>query len=358
MKLQIRIIGGNKMIYTVKIEQTYSYPKRMKYCAQTDTFIEKDCISLSYLRNVRQPYGWIKESGTPPCAHLDVIVMTDKKYKLGDEDTIKIIGVFRRNDGDHKLVGVLKDRDITDFSELTNSEKEDMHRLYPREDVGEGWFGHEIAEEIIKTFFQNKRRKTIIMVQHTQSQHHINNMIGAWGDWELTKFGREQAYEIGKWLLNENCDKGFSMYVSDLKRAFQTAQEINRTLNITPVVAEVIREVNAGAGNGKSREWYHSNKKPENEYYDSDYKPFDDAESDNDLWNRLYPFYQDIISNNQEKILIISHGTTLSFLQSMLIGDSFDALAKRRFIGLSGSVSKLTFETNGKVVINYLNQRI
>ena len=135
-------------------------------------------------------------------------------------------------------------------------------------------------------------------------------------------------------------------------------QEINRTLNITPVVAEVIREVNAGAGNGKSREWYHSNKKPENEYYDSDYKPFDDAESDNDLWNRLYPFYQDIISNNQEKILIISHGTTLSFLQSMLIGDSFDALAKRRFIGLSGSVSKLTFETNGKVVINYLNQRI
>lgn len=55
MKLQIRIIGGNKMIYTVKIEQTYSYPKRMKYCAQTDTFIEKDCISLSYSRNVRQP---------------------------------------------------------------------------------------------------------------------------------------------------------------------------------------------------------------------------------------------------------------------------------------------------------------
>jgi broad specificity phosphatase PhoE len=63
-------------------------------------------------------------------------------------------------------------------------------------------------------------------------------------------------------------------------------------------------------------------------------------------------------SNNQEKILIISHGTTLSFLQSMFIGDSFDALAKRRFIGLSGSVSKLTFEANGKVVINYLNQRI
>ena len=36
------------MIYTVKIEQTYAYPKRMKYVSKTDSFIEKDCDSLSY----------------------------------------------------------------------------------------------------------------------------------------------------------------------------------------------------------------------------------------------------------------------------------------------------------------------
>ena len=45
------------MIYTVKIEQTYAYPKRMKYVSKTDSFIEKDCDSLSYVRNVLQPYG-------------------------------------------------------------------------------------------------------------------------------------------------------------------------------------------------------------------------------------------------------------------------------------------------------------
>lgn len=43
------------MIYTVKIEQTYHYPNRMKYIAQTDSFVEKDVKSLSYERNVRQP---------------------------------------------------------------------------------------------------------------------------------------------------------------------------------------------------------------------------------------------------------------------------------------------------------------
>lgn len=144
------------MIYTVKIEQTYHYPNRIKYIAETDSFIEKDVKSIFYARNVRQPYGWIKESGTPPCEHLDVIVMTDKEYELGDEDRIKIIGVFKRNDGDHKLVGVLEDRDINDFSELTEAEKEDMHRLYPREDAGEGWFGRECAEEILREFFGKK----------------------------------------------------------------------------------------------------------------------------------------------------------------------------------------------------------
>lgn len=37
------------MIYTVKIGQTYAYPKRMKYVSKTDSFIEKDCDSLSYV---------------------------------------------------------------------------------------------------------------------------------------------------------------------------------------------------------------------------------------------------------------------------------------------------------------------
>mgnify|MGYP001086799488 CR=1 FL=1 len=29
------------MIYTIKIEQTYEYPNRMKYIPQTDSFVEK-----------------------------------------------------------------------------------------------------------------------------------------------------------------------------------------------------------------------------------------------------------------------------------------------------------------------------
>ena len=35
--------------------------------------------------------------------------------------------------------------------------------------------------------------KTIITVQHTQSVHHTNGMVGSWTDWDLTELGKKQA---------------------------------------------------------------------------------------------------------------------------------------------------------------------
>lgn len=150
------------MVYTAKIEQTYEYPNRMKYIAETDSFTRTDDKSLLYDRDFRWPYGWLKETGTPPCDHLDIIVMTDHRYELGQEERVRIIGVFRRNDGDHKLVGVTEDRDIRDLSGLTETEMADLRRLYPREDAGEGWFGHECACEIIAAYMEDKMQ-TVVM---------------------------------------------------------------------------------------------------------------------------------------------------------------------------------------------------
>ena len=111
-------------------------------------------------------------------------------------------------------------------------------------------------------------KKTIITVQHTESEHHLNGHAGAWGDWALTENGRKQAFEIGRWLLNEGCNDGFVMYCSDQRRASQTAEEINKTLNLTPIMSELIREVNAGEGNGKPWDWYDAHKIPAKEGYD------------------------------------------------------------------------------------------
>lgn len=69
------------MYATAVIEQTHRYPKRMRYHAETNTFVETE-------------------------------------------------------------------REIEDYGQLSEAEKEDLHRLYPRIGQGEGFFGREKAWEI------------------------------------------------------------------------------------------------------------------------------------------------------------------------------------------------------------------
>ena len=68
--------------------------------------------------------------------------------------------------------------------------------------------------------------KHIITVQHTQSVHHNNGMVGSWTDWDLTELGRTQADRIGRKLKEELAGKAVVLYSSDLKRARQTAEAI------------------------------------------------------------------------------------------------------------------------------------
>jgi inorganic pyrophosphatase len=140
------------------VEQTRDYVKRIAYDHKTNTFseTEHDCLFLH--RGFTHPYGWLKGSGTPPEEHLDVFLLTHENYSLGDELPVKIVGVFKRNDGDHKLIGVSPERKEIDFTQLPEHEKDDLYRLYPRVGDGEGWFGADVAKDIISDFYKYGRK--------------------------------------------------------------------------------------------------------------------------------------------------------------------------------------------------------
>ena len=71
--------------------------------------------------------------------------------------------------------------------------------------------------------------KQIITIQHTQSIHHTNGMVGSWTDWPLSELGISQAENIGIKLSKLLEGKNVVMYSSDLLRARQTAEiEIGR----------------------------------------------------------------------------------------------------------------------------------
>ncbi|MBO4914500.1 MAG: hypothetical protein J5449_04775 [Oscillospiraceae bacterium] len=128
------------------IEQTFAYPMRMIYRPETKDFIESEYGSLFHERGFPYPYGWIEGSGTPPEPHWDCLLLSDGTFGLGDRVSVRVVGVFRRGDGDHKYLAVETPREVYDYEELTDGEKDALHRLYPRVRDGEGWFGRDEAE--------------------------------------------------------------------------------------------------------------------------------------------------------------------------------------------------------------------
>ena len=194
--------------------------------------------------------------------------------------------------------------------------------------------------------------KTIITIQHTQSLHHTNGMVGSWTDWELSDFGKEQAEKIGKNLAEELSEK-YVIYSSDLLRAKQTAEIVGKHLGVEPIFKTELRERNLGEAVGKSVEWLRENMgKPERTVGD---RLFPSAESRREEWNRLKPFFDEITSNEEEYIIIVSHGDLLSVFNAMWLGLSVESLEKSELFGVSGGVSFLFENPEGKRFIKKMS---
>lgn len=188
--------------------------------------------------------------------------------------------------------------------------------------------------------------KTIITVQHTQSVHHTNGMVGSWTDWDLSELGVQQAKRIGEKLKIELADREFVMYSSDLKRAKQTAENIGDILGICPILRTELRERNLGRCCGKSVKWLRENQEMQEKTIDD--RLFSDAESRRDEWNRLKPFFDEIMSNEEENIIIVSHGDLLSVFNAMFLNLGVETINDCEMFGLAGGVSYMFENNEGK----------
>lgn len=203
--------------------------------------------------------------------------------------------------------------------------------------------------------------KRIITIQHTQSEQHINGMIGSHRDWDLTEVGIEQAHRIGKRLFGQVKDERFIMYSSDLIRAKHTAEIISGNLGIKPIYTEALREFNLGEAVGKSKEWAKNNRQCPvwtgtvdwaKNIYD---RPFSGAESKADVWNRVSEFLKSILASSEENIIIVSHDGTLSVLYAIWLGLDIKMLDKCNLSGKTGGVSVLCEDLEGNRIIKHLN---
>lgn len=195
--------------------------------------------------------------------------------------------------------------------------------------------------------------KTIITIQHTQSIHHTNGMVGSWTDWDLSELGVQQAKRIGEKLQGELAGREFIMYSSDLKRAKQTAENIGEYLGISPVLRTELRERNLGRCCGKSVKWLRENLEKQERTIDD--RLFSDAESRRDEWNRLKPFFDEVMGNEEENIIIVSHGDLLSVFNAMFLGLDVQSINQAEIFGLAGGVSFMFENDEGKRFIKKIS---
>jgi len=195
--------------------------------------------------------------------------------------------------------------------------------------------------------------KNIVTIQHAQSVHHTNGMIGSWTEWDLSELGINQAENIGKNLAKELLGKNYKMISSDLIRAKHTAEIVARHLKINYELTNVLRERNLGEAVGKSVEWAHANTIVWEKTIDD--KAFKNSESRRDTWNRLTPFFKDIIESKDENVIIVSHGDTLSLFNAMWIGLEVEMLNQFDLFGMAAGVSFLCQNNDGKRIIKRLS---
>ena len=75
---------------------------------------------------------------------------------------------------------------------------------------------------------------------------------------------------------------------------------------------------------------------------------FSDAESRRNEWNRLKPFYDEIMAKSDENIIIVSHGDLLSVFNAMFLGLNIETINKSEIFGLAGGVSHMFVNDDGK----------
>lgn len=198
--------------------------------------------------------------------------------------------------------------------------------------------------------------RKIYIIQHCQSEHHINNMTGGWTDTPLTELGKRHAEQIGLKLKTAIAGEDYTLYTSDLMRARQTADHIGEHLGLDIVEETDLREINTGAAIGMTREWADANRNPrKGSSFDIDYQEFQDGETWREFFFRVSHCMEEIVHSEQNNLIIVTHGGTLGYIIAWWMGFKIDMLEKAYFSASAGSISLLQTNPFQQHALHILN---
>lgn len=184
--------------------------------------------------------------------------------------------------------------------------------------------------------------KTLYVVTHPQSVHHVEGKVGGWYDTGLTDLGRRQAEAIAARLADLCAGQAPGLISSDLLRCSQTADIIGRRLQLTPRLTPDLREMSYGVAEGKPQAWLDSRRLPVPEEGGlDDSGGIESAESRRMMASRIYRAMDEILADPADCQIIVTHSFALTFVIAGWIGMPIESLGRVNFPVPSGSITHL-----------------
>ncbi len=153
---------------------------------------------------------------------------------------------------------------------------------------------------------------TIYLIRHGETDWNLQQRYQGQKDIPLNETGIKQAQMISESLNGTHFD---ALYSSDLIRAFQTAQQISKKINLPIITHPSLREINQGDWEGKYiKDVLATSADEVRAVYQNPHtarKP--GGESIAEVAHRMYTFL-DILAekHHQQTIIIVSHGLAIA----------------------------------------------
>ena len=166
----------------------------------------------------------------------------------------------------------------------------------------------------------------ILLIRHGQTDYYKSNIIMGDSPVSLNEQGKLQALLCSNFLSN-NFSKISRIYSSSLLRAQQTAEIIHKELNRSDKINYVdsLTERSFGEFSGLSYEELKKKLLNSKGLIDTNFRP-EDGESYQDFYSRVTKGFTEIIKskkwNDDETIVIISHGGTIKHILGFLLLDN------------------------------------
>jgi len=167
----------------------------------------------------------------------------------------------------------------------------------------------------------------LLLVRHAQTDWNADGRFMGQRDIELSAIGLRQAEAVGRRLARERPQ---AIYTSDLKRAWQTAEQIHRAIAVScapdqppALLAEpALREMSFGAWEGLNYQQITTEHPEELQAWKTDYLNYAPPGGENALQmlERVFSAHMQIAERHPEaSVILIAHGGTLQALLARLL---------------------------------------